>query len=271
MKTKTLASISVIALMAAMPAVANEAAVTKKDTRVERSSGDMSEDAKQAWKDIKEDTSEAYEEIKATLIGEESGSEQASLVIDSRKTATGLIGKPVYNERGESVAKVTDIILDESGKATMVVVADGEFIGMGKKAAFDYGAITRVEVDGDVVMPLTEEMISNAASFSYDAADAGDANVRVIPANAISVAELLDGQVLNTKNEAVADIDNISLKNGRADKVIVSFDKVLGLGGQRAAMNFSDAKIIRDGDDLDFQLTANQANQFETYRKTATN
>ncbi len=285
--TKTfLTAVSAIAIMAATPAMAEmkvkagaEATAQPGSTAAaEQSTGNVTDDAKNAWKDIKEDTSNAYEkakentseaynDIKATVVGENANED---IVISSNTTATGMIGKPVHNANGESIGKVTDIILDQNGKASMVVVADGEFIGMGKKAAFDYNTIANINADGDVIMPLTEAMIENAAEFSYDAADAGD-GVSVMSSNGYSVAKLLDGQVVNQNKNVVGEIDNISFVNGSASQLIVGFDKILGLGGKKASLNFSSATMIKDGDGYDFQLSAAQSKQFENYKNTATN
>jgi hypothetical protein len=66
MKNKILATVSLLVLMAAMPAMAE----TESKLSPEHSTADhMEEDAKEAWEDIKNDTSDAYEKIKATLIG----------------------------------------------------------------------------------------------------------------------------------------------------------------------------------------------------------
>lgn len=269
MKKKILATVSVIALMGALPALA-ETAKTQTEINAEASTtGNIVDDAKVAIEDIKSDAAEAYDEIKATLIGKEKTDKNVAFIIESRKTANGIIGHSVYNEKHESVAKVTDIIVDKDGKAMMVVVADGAFIGVGKKAAFDYSVITRVEKDGDVIMPLTEEIIDNAASFSYDKADGGE-KVRVIPNNGYSVAKLLNGNLLNQKNEPVADIENISFKDGKANRIIFGFDKTLGLGGEKAALSYSDAVVIRDGEKLNFRLSTEKTAQFEAYKKTVT-
>lgn len=271
MKTKILTTVSAIALIASLSAFADTTVKTQTEINSEKSSsGDLNKDAKEAWKDIKRDAEETYEEIKATLISDEKDVKKSTVIIDSRKTASGIIGHPVYNEKGESVAKVTDIILNQNGKAAMIIVADGEFIGMGKKSAFDYSAITRVEKGGDVIMPITEKMIDNSAVFSYEKSDAGD-KVHIIPDNGYSVARMLDGQLVNQKLQPVADIDNIFFKNGYASQIIISFDKTLGMGGKRAAVNYGDTKLIRNGNDLNFQLSDKRAAQFEYYKKTETN
>ena len=85
-----------------------------------------------------------------------------------------------------------------------------------------------------------------------------------------SVDSLLRGRLLNQSKEPVADIENISFKNGVANQIVVGFDKTLGFGGERAVLSYNDATVIRYGNALDFQLSANKSNQFETYKKTLT-
>lgn len=282
MKTKTLLTVSALAMMVSLPALADDnAAVSQKthnEVRAESAtSGNMGEDAKRAWKDVKEDskeayntakteTQEAYEDIKATVIGAKNDAD-ADYMINSQFTADGMLGSAVVNQADERVGTVKDIILNENGDASMVIVADFEVPGFdGKLAAFDYDLVTRQNEDGDVIMPLTEEMIDQATEFSYEADAKGD-NLSIMPATGYSVAEILDADVLNPQNETVGEIENVAFNNGAASQIIVSFDEIMGMGGERAALGFSDAPIVRDGDDLDFKLSANQAAQFESYKK----
>lgn len=268
MNTKLLTGVSALVLLTAAPAIA---LAQSNQNPPPSTTGSVSEDASRAWNNIKQDTAEAYENVKATFIDDEI--EPGTVVtIDERMTAAGMIGKPIYNQNNERVGTVHDLILEKDGKASIIVVADGEFPGFsGKLAAFDYNSITRRNEDGDVIMPLTEDVIDNAMEFSYDA-DMRDEKVRVIPADGYSVEALLDAELLNQQQKTVAEVDNISFKNGYADQLIVAFDQVLGLGGQKAAFDYSDAKVLREGeDDYDFQLSANQSAQFEAYKKNATN
>lgn len=270
MRNKILTVASVIALMGTASVVAQAQSERALSNAEATTTGNITEDAKTAWGNMKSDASEAYYDIKAVIIGDETVKTNEYAVIDSRQTATGIIGHSVYNETGEKVATVTDIILDATGKADMVVVSDSTFMGMGKTAAFNYNDITRIDKDGDVIMPLTENIIDNAKPFSYDR------NVRVdntvyIPSDAYSVSTLLKGRLLNQRRESVADIENIHFKNGRAEHLIVGFDKTLGFGGEQALLAFNDAKIMRNGDALDFQLSAEKAMQFEVYKNRAIN
>lgn len=267
MKTKILATVSVIALMGVMPIIMNDASA---QTASEKTAAEnMAADAKEAINDVKESASDTIDAIKATYISDLSPDKNTMITIEGRKTANGIIGHPVYNEKHESIAKVTDIILDKDGSAILVVVADGEFIGSGKKAAFEYSAITRVEEDGDVIMPITESTIDNAATFSYDKADSGD-KVRVLPDNGYSVVKLLDGQLVNEKMEVIADIENLTFKNAKANWIVVGFDKTMGVGGEKALLNFSDAPIVMNKEQLNFQLNAEKSAQFDAYKKAVT-
>jgi sporulation protein YlmC with PRC-barrel domain len=282
MKTKLLIAASALALIAAAPAIAADNKVEVKTETTTNPS--MKEDVKRAWEDTKdaasnaadktsEAASNAYDNIKATFIDEDKTASD-TVTIDSRKTAQGMIGQPVRNTAGEKIATVKDIILDSNGKATLVVLADGGFMGIGTKlAAFDYDLVSQRQKDGDVIMPISEETLDKVAPFSYDAKDAEkDAKTRIIPQNGISVAELLEGQVLNQKKENVAEIDNISLSNGEASQVIIAFDQTLGLGGKKAAVGYDNIQVVREKNDkVNIQLSDKQAANFENFKKTATN
>lgn len=284
MRTQLLTAVSFIALMAATPAFADSETTTKSsaragvavegdakaDTSLEKGWENTKEAVSEAAEDVSDATKETYESIKASLIDEDSHSD--TVTIDSRMTASGMIGQPVRNAKNENIATIHDIILDQNGDAQMVVVADGGVFGLGSKyVAFDYSLVSQRQKDGDVIMPITQETLDKAAAFSYDLKDKSD-KTRVIPASGISVAELLKGDVVDQENKSIANIDNVSFRNGQASQVILGFDKVLGLGGSKAAMNFDDVTLVRQDDQsFDFRLSSNQAAQFESYKKTATN
>jgi sporulation protein YlmC with PRC-barrel domain len=282
---KLLIAASVLAIMAGAPALAETN--TNADNQ---NAPSVSQDVKREWKNVKENASEAadktaaaaedaYESIKATVIGDEApkAGSPNTVTIDSRMTAAGMIGQPVLNHKNEKIATVEDIILDADGNATTVVLANGGFMGIGTKlAAFDYSLVSQRSADGDVIMPISEETLKKVAPFSYEAKDAEkDKAVRIMQPNNISVAKLLDGQILDPEKNNVAEIDNISFRDGSASQVIVAFDQTLGLGGERAAMNFDSVKLVRedanDKTDVDVQLSAKQAANFENFKKTANN
>lgn len=275
MYKRFLVAASAIALLSS-PAIAADPQAEGNNPGTTQTGNSISEDVKQGWENTKSAAKDAYEDIKATLVDDTNQSGTSTVTVSSRSTASGIIGQPVMNTKGERIASVNDIILDANGNATLVVLADGGFMGIGTKlAAFDYNLVSQRQKDGDIIMPISEETLDKVMPFSFDQADADkDEKVQVPPADSISLAKLLDGHILNERNEAIAEIENISLRNGAADQVIIAFDQTLGLGGEKAAMDFDNLKLIRNKDnkdDLDFQLSAKQASNFEAFKKTSTN
>lgn len=270
-----LTAASVIAIMASGPVFADTTVKTEDTTK------SFSENVKDAWKGVKKDTSEAassvsnatkdaYNNVKQALSDNDEDAEFKKISIDSRMTATGMIGQPIYNVDGERVAKIRDIIMDADGQALMVVVGDGDFTGLGKLVAFDYNIITTRNSNGDVIAALTEEMIDSAASFSYNRDDYSE-SVRVIPSSGYSVAEILDGELVDPKGTSLAYIDNVVFREGAADQVVVSFGTTMGLGGEQAAIAYGEADLKRDGNSMNMQLSKSETVKFQKYKETAFN
>lgn len=285
---KFLTGISAAALLVAMPALAER--VTTNDARAQAELNATQAESvpahsvskaevKQGWESTKQNvketareakdaTQEAYEKVKAKLMDEkDSSGHYADYSVDTRMTAKGMLGKPVYNHKNEKIATVKDVILDSDGKAQMVVLNDGGFFGMGGKlAAFDYALITSRNEEGDVIMPISEETLKKVAEFSYEAKD----NVRVIPSNGYSVVEIMDADILNATGKEIAEVENVTFLNGKAARLIVEFDKTMGMGGDQAALKFDDLKIIKESDgEVDFQMSATQAANFEVYKSAS--
>ncbi len=270
MKTRTLTAVTVLALLSSVPAFAD--AEKKNGDQAAVGSGDIQKDAEQAVEEIKEDASEAYEDIKAYILGSKAGEQSTEVTIDSRHTVKGMIGHSVQNAKGDRVGTVKDIILDAGGNAMMVVIADRDVPGFeGKLVALDYNLVSVRNLDGDVIAPLTEDTISKIAAFSYDPKDRED-GAYVMPDEGISISKLLEGQLVDNQMQPLAEIENISLKNGHTTDLIVGFGKVVGLlGGQAVVLSYDDAKLVRVEDGYDFQLSADKAAHFEAYKKSVTN
>ena len=293
MHKQLLTAVSALAILAAAPAMADTQAETNASVNAEittdadRTANEdnmpttTEQDIKQGWEntkktvsdtanDVADATERTYNDIKASLLSDDTDNmEIQNVAINTQSTASGMIGQPVINN-GERVGKIRDIIVDGSGTPTMVIVGDGDFFGLGKLAAFDYSTITGTNSEGDVIAPLTENAISQAAEFSYEPENE-NGNIRVIPSNGYSVAKLLDGQLVDSQGETLAQIEDIQFQGGSAAHLVVSFDQVLGLGGKNAAISYDTATVIKDGDEYDFQVSADKAVQFENFKKTSTN
>lgn len=240
------------------------------EKKVERALNNTGEAIENTANDVADAVSEGYRDMRDYFRGDQSFKDTKSMQVTTNQTATGMIGQPVKDVGGKRIGKVHDIIIDREGNAQMVVVSDGGILGLGNKlAAFDSSVIIKRDPNGDVISSLTQEAIDNVAEFSYDTKKAGDNKVRTMPAGGISVAKVLDADLMNPENKAVASVDNVTFRNGQADLLIVTFNKVLGIGGEKAAMNFDDLALVENGKDVDFRLTAQQAARFENAKETS--
>lgn len=209
------------------------------------------------------------DDIHAFFVGDKSDSNRAETVVIARNiTADGMIGETILNPQGKSIAKVHDIVLDKDGNAAKVIVSDGGMLGIGNKlAAFDFNRVISQRKDGKVVMSLSQAQIDRAAEYSYDRKDYMAANV--MPEGSISVNELLDGDVFDARGNKVADIENLSIVNGSADRLIISFDKTLGMGGKVAALDYDSLSVVKDGSDINVHLNEDQSRNLSGFKKYA--
>ena len=263
MKYKAITAASALALMIALPAFAGNV-TTKNETTV-------GQDIKRGLRATDKAMYDTAENIKAFFVGDESDAKMSPVWIRSNLTARYLIGKTIVNPDGGKVATIKDIIIGKNGKATLVVVSDDGVLGIGSKvAAFDYNRVVNQKYDGTVVMALSQDMIDRAADFSYDQKDWKSA--KVIPAGSVSANVLLEGDVLDSKGDKTASIENIYFRYADVTQIIVGFNKTMGMGGHKAALDYDDMRMVRNEDgSVDFKLTANQSAGFKNFKSSAVN
>lgn len=188
--------------------------------------------------------------------------------LNLRSTIGGLVGQPVGNIDRRRVGFIKDVIIDETGKAILAVVADDGFFKLGAKdVALDYNAVVRSESDGDVIRTLRKQFYRTAKVFSYDPKTAANPYIRTMPANAYSAASLLGREILGPDKKPVGTLDNIGFKRGRADTVFINPDITTATGDKKAAFLFKDIRLIRkNAIEANFQLTGSQVERFERYK-----
>lgn len=271
-KIHFMAAASLVALMAASPAItqaadSNTKASMETSAKVKANNPDTPEvetvteqDIREGVEKTKQAVKETYEDVKAALFD---GKDARDVSYDKRSTAEAIIGQPVLNDKRQKIATVEDIIVDTDGTARLVVVKDGGLLGFGGKlAAFDYGTVIKNDGKADMVTPLTDADLKSAATFAYDAEDA-DEKTRLIPAEGVSIARLLDGTLQGADGQNVADIDDVTFKAGKADMVITSAGEVLEMGGKKIALGFGTADVMRDKDDVNLKLSAQETMRFQ--------
>ena len=94
-------------------------------------------------------------------------------VIESTQIATGwsvkktLLGKTIYNEAGQKIGKVADLIISPDRKVSYVIVGAGGFIGIGRHDVAI--PVTQIQdLTGRLVMPgATKETLKSLPEFNY--------------------------------------------------------------------------------------------------------
>ena len=211
---------------------------------------------------------ETYHDIKHAFSGDhDSADAHKTVSIKTRTTAQGMLGKDVHNADGDTVAKVEDIVLDLDGNAELIVLRDGGFFGMGGKlVAFDYNQMVKRADSGDMIIPVSEELLEKVAEFSYDRSKTGT-NLRLIPTDGVSVAQIMDGHVQNNRSEDVADIDNLTFVNGEVEYLVISFNELLEMGGDTAVIEYDSLQIAPAEGEINMKLSASQSTDFEMFKK----
>jgi sporulation protein YlmC with PRC-barrel domain len=111
----------------------------------------------------------------------EAGTIEATRVATGWSVKRSLLGKAIFNEAGQRVGKVDDLIVSPERRVSYIIVRAGGFIGMGRHdVAIPVSQIQ--ETGGRLVMPgATRETIQAMPAFSYanDAARRGEFVARV--------------------------------------------------------------------------------------------
>lgn len=295
MTNKILMGASLLAILAAFPAFAE----TKANVEAEASTGAKIENTldragetvkekaakageaidrqteragnatREAYQDTKTATKDAYGDVKAYFSDDKDVKAMSSVNVAARLTADELIGTKVEDTAGKKLGSIEDILVDGEGDAETVVINDGGVMGLGGKlVAFDYDVIEGFNGDKDVVVKASEESIKQAKRFEYEAPSTPDAKISVLPASQYSVKKLLDAKIVDAEGKAIANVDTIAFEENEADYLVVTFDKILGMGGDKAALDFEALELVNNGGKYTFKLNSQQTAQFEAQKAT---
>lgn len=224
-------------------------------TGVVADDGQTMRDTKQALKNADHSMRQGADEIRAFLSGNDPKEPLKPVVIKREQTAEVMLKTDVLDANGKKVATVDDILLDANGQPTQVIVAKGGVMGVGgKKAAFDYSAVTPATHDGKrVVTGLSEASIDQAPEATEPAA------------NTASVREILDGHIVDAKGDKVAAIENVAF-NGGDTQLIVKFNDTFGMGGDLAAMDVDSLERVDNKGEVNYRLSEAQSAKFKNYK-----
>jgi hypothetical protein len=101
---------------------------------------------------------------------------------DTDNLGTRLIGQPVYSSAGddaEEIGNIDDIVFDENGQITAVVIGVGGFLGIGEKAvAVDFQSLEFTLAADNTerwVVPTTADALTAAPDFVWEEDEPVDA------------------------------------------------------------------------------------------------
>lgn len=182
-----------------------------------------------------------------------------SILLGAHNTAGSMLGKKIYNPQGQQLAMVEDIVIDRDGNARKIVLQEGGFLGLGGQTlAMDYKKLVSPGTEDRLMQSIDTESLRNAAApFDYRP------DSRAVPEDGLNVSRLLGGSLLNNRNEKVARIDNVTFERGRVGYAIVSFEHLLGMGGEQVALKFSDLQPVYGANGkVNLQMTQGQSEDF---------
>ncbi len=187
-------------------------------------------------------------------------------------TATGIIGKDVKNDRGQTVASVEDIIIDSGGNALDVVLTHGGFLGLGEnRVALPYDQVIMRGTEGDALDTVAQETMRRSRPFTYDQSAVANGEMMAMASTNISVEKILDADIKSPLGETVASASDIHFANGKAAHVLLSLDTGIELGEEpeKVAMNFAELQLVREDEQYHFELSSAQLDKLQNFQQTS--
>jgi len=192
-----------------------------------------------------------------------------------------IMGAAVYDSTADDATKigdVKDIVLGKDGKARLVIIGVGGFLGVGEKnVAYDFSKLEWINKKGDrwLVAKTTKEELQAQPNFdtkAYDAASAsttaqptGDgqtapaktdktatasidkSSLTEMPSDKISAANLIGTNVYGADDAKVGDIGDVILTGDKkVDAIIVDVGGFLGIGKKEVAIGMENLKFMTD-------------------------
>lgn len=259
-KTTMMMGVAALALAMAAPAMAQETNTNMKvrgDTAVYKSyTADEETITKKEVERTLEKAGDSIKRTKDKVVNAVEGNTHAAAAtsvelndvnVAQNNSADFLIGKAVMNASGDRIGTVHDLILSDTGSVDALIIADGGRMVFGdKKAAFDFSVINGRDSNGGVLTSITQDQIDQAKNFDYDVTAQADATTQIKAPGQTSARELLGAKITGPDDKRVGTVRDIALNGNDVSKVIIAYDQILGLGGKRAAVDYSGLSVSPD-------------------------
>jgi sporulation protein YlmC with PRC-barrel domain len=115
---------------------------------------------------------------------------------DTDNLGSRLIGQPVYSTSGddaEEIGNISDLVFDEDGQITAVIIGVGGFLGIGEKSvAVDFQSLEFTLAADNTerwVLPTTADALTAAPDFVWEEDEPADLNNGTVDGGAMAPAD----------------------------------------------------------------------------------
>ncbi len=96
------------------------------------------------------------------------GHPSAFMTNDHQLRTAQLVGKPIFNDKGENIGTITNVLVDMKGGPTTVVLSVGKYLGVGTKLVSVPVDHIKLEADHPMMAGADKRMLMALPSYTYD-------------------------------------------------------------------------------------------------------
>ena len=265
-KKPFLIATSVIAMTLAVPAIAETTQPNTNNPDYTQTETTTKQEIREGWKETKDAvsdaadsvsdaTAEAYKDTKSFIKKNVAGDDALQQENQSYVLAETVIGQNIENANGDVIAEVKDIAINNDGNVEGLVVEYGGFLGMAQKnVMLGLDAVAAKSDNSGYTTSLSQASLDQYPRFDREK----------LSGSMYLASAMLDGHIVDPKNDDLASVDNIVIENSEATKLVVSYYD--GVVPEQATINFTDADIVVDKDDnVTFRVSQLGKQQFEAF------
>jgi sporulation protein YlmC with PRC-barrel domain len=201
---------------------------------------------------------------------------QTDLFTAGSYSAEELMGLNVQNTNGDTVATISDIVLDRTGAAKEIILSEGGVLGVGSRmVAVPVSAVKPVMKDNAFSHATLEQAsllpLANQKEFRYEAAASvtapitGDPSMTTPPSTTttpsttydtlamdeFSADRLIDSEIRNSQGQTLATIEDLLFaSDNKAADAVLSVGGFLGVGDKHVALDFQDLQLGQGGPNM---------------------
>jgi sporulation protein YlmC with PRC-barrel domain len=273
MKNIVLTAVSLPIIMMASPAISQTYDTQNPDKPFVETTNEA--EIKENWEATKDAASEAWGDTKKAVSNTaESVSETTQEIVDDVAakldtkidvrdyvenrndiTAKNVVGKPLYDQKGQKLGLIKDIVVSRNGVLKGIIVQHGGFMGLGsKKIMVGLESFQNKKYKNGFSIAMTKQNMSTYPEF-YSTNPAHDL---------LLTSEIINSNIVDNTMQNIAKVNYMIITNGNIDKLIITY--VDGILTKFAVIDFSDAEIVvNKGPRIVFKLSEAESEQLKNY------